>query len=400
MAPPRQPVSAEAQRAIDLIITRWHAVTDMRALADITVDRGGERQQLTGVLLAKAPGSVRFEALSPFGQPMVVAVVHDSQMTAFSAMTNEAVVGAATAETTAHLFGVPLEPHDLVAIVTGHAVPPADIRVAEILPPDGLGPSISLTGKVSEQRVWMDFKTGVVQQLQIIGGRAAAIATVLTILDFPLSTRTEMVWFAVANRVLTLVGIWVTAWLVISYATAGRALNKSLKDLADTNFALNQAAIVAVTDVKGRIQVANDKFCEISKYSRDELLGQDHRIINSGYHPKEFIHDLWQTIGQGRIWRGELRNRAKDGSIYWVDTTIVPFLDDRGKPYQYMAIRYDITERKKSEARLREQTALARLGEMAAVVAHEVKNPLAGIRGALQVIPGKKIGGRHGTRLL
>jgi len=218
---------------------------------------------------------------------------------------------------------------------------------------------------------------------------AAAIATVLTILDFPLSTRTEMVWFAVANRVLTLVGIWVTAWLVISYATAGRALNKSLKDLADTNFALNQAAIVAVTDVKGRIQVANDKFCEISKYSRDELLGQDHRIINSGYHPKEFIHDLWQTIGQGRIWRGELRNRAKDGSIYWVDTTIVPFLDDRGKPYQYMAIRYDITERKKSEARLREQTALARLGEMAAVVAHEVKNPLAGIRGALQVIGGR-----------
>jgi outer membrane lipoprotein-sorting protein len=177
MAPPRQPVSAEAQRAIDLLITRWHAVTDMRALADITVDRGGQRQQLTGVLLAKAPGSVRFEALSPFGQPMVVAVVHDGQMTAFSAMTNEAVVGEATAETTAHLFGVPLEPHDLVAIVTGHAVPPADLRVAEILTPDGLGPSISLTGKVGEQRVWMDFKTGVVRQLQIIGGRAAAITT-------------------------------------------------------------------------------------------------------------------------------------------------------------------------------------------------------------------------------
>jgi PAS domain S-box-containing protein len=218
---------------------------------------------------------------------------------------------------------------------------------------------------------------------------AAAGATVLTILDFPLSAASATLSFAIANRILTLTGIWVTAWLVISYASAGRALNKSLKDLADTNFALDQAAILAITDVKGRIQYANDKFCEISKYSRDELLGQDHRIINSGYHPKEFIRDLWQTIARGRIWRGELRNRAKDGSIYWVDTTIVPFLDDRGKPYQYMAIRYDITERKQSEARLREQTALVRLGEMAAIVAHEVKNPLAGIRGALQVIGGR-----------
>lgn len=218
---------------------------------------------------------------------------------------------------------------------------------------------------------------------------AATVATILTVLDFPLSAPSGVLSFAIANRILTLTGIWVTAWLVVSYASAGRALNKSLKDLADTNFALDQAAILAITDVKGRILYANDKFCEISKYSREELLGQDHRIINSGYHPKEFIRDLWQTIAQGRIWRGELRNRAKDGSIYWVDTTIVPFLDDRGKPYQYMAIRYDITERKQSEARLREQTALVRLGEMAAVVAHEVKNPLAGIRGALQVIGGR-----------
>jgi PAS domain S-box-containing protein len=133
----------------------------------------------------------------------------------------------------------------------------------------------------------------------------------------------------------------------------------------------------------------NDKFCEISKYSRDELIGQDHRLINSAYHPKEFIRDLWQTIANGRIWRGEIRNRAKDGSFYWVDTTIVPFLDERQKPYQYMAIRSDVTERKRSEALLREQAALARLGEMAAVVAHEVKNPLAGIRGSLQVIGGR-----------
>jgi PAS domain S-box-containing protein len=163
-------------------------------------------------------------------------------------------------------------------------------------------------------------------------------------------------------------------------------MERSLKELEDLKWTIDQSAIVATTDTRGVIKYANDKFCEISKYSREELIGQDHRIINSGHHPKAYIRELWRTIEAGRIWKGELRNRAKDGSSYWVDTTIVPFLDDRGRPYQYMAIRYDITERRRSEDLLREQAALARLGEMAAVVAHEVKNPLAGIRGALQVI--------------
>jgi len=189
-----------------------------------------------------------------------------------------------------------------------------------------------------------------------------------------------------ATRIVALAVIWIAAVVVARFRGTWLALRDRTKDLADINYALDQSAIVAITDTKGTINYVNEKFCQISKYSREELLGQDHRILNSGYHPKEFIRTLWHTIANGRIWRGEIRNRAKDGTIYWVDTTIVPFLDERKKPYQYMAIRYEISDRKRSEELLREQAALTRLGQMAAVVAHEVKNPIAGIRGALQVI--------------
>jgi len=167
---------------------------------------------------------------------------------------------------------------------------------------------------------------------------------------------------------------------------ATQAMSDSLRSLDEIRYALDQAAIVAATDQRGIITYVNDKFCQISKYSRDELIGQDHRIVNSGYHPKEFIRELWRTIARGSVWRGEIRNRAKDGSLYWVDTTIVPFLNGQGKPRQYLAIRYDITARKTAEAQLREQAALAQLGQLAAVVAHEVRNPLAGLRASLQVI--------------
>ncbi len=184
----------------------------------------------------------------------------------------------------------------------------------------------------------------------------------------------------------TVIGTVSSGMDVTGQLAASEALDMSQRELSEMKYALDQASIVAITDVKGRITYCNDKFCEISGYARSELIGQDHRILNSGLHSKAFIRDLWVTIARGSVWRGEIRNHTKTGEIYWVDTTIVPFLDDKGRPYQYVSIRNDVTDRVLAEASLRERTALARLGEMASVVAHEVKNPLAGIGGALQVI--------------
>ncbi|MFP5039595.1 ATP-binding protein [Parasediminibacterium sp. JCM 36343] len=186
-----------------------------------------------------------------------------------------------------------------------------------------------------------------------------------------------------------------TAALIIDNKEFVSQYEKTLKEVSYYKYALDESSILAITDQKGIITHANQNFCNISKYTVAELIGKDHRIINSGYHSKQFISNLWATISQGQIWRGELKNKAKDGTIYWVDTTIVPFLNEDGKPYQYVAIRADITARKQAEEeisilneslekRVKERTE--DLESFSYSVSHDLRSPLRAVNGYARMI--------------
>ena len=127
---------------------------------------------------------------------------------------------------------------------------------------------------------------------------------------------------------------------------------KKTAELTDYKYALDQSAIVSITDEKGVIKYVNGNFCKISHYREEELIGQHHHIISSRYHPAWFFRDMWLTISKGKVWKGEIRNKAKDGAIYWVYMTIIPFLNEKGEPFEYIALDSDISERKKAEALL------------------------------------------------
>jgi PAS domain S-box-containing protein len=163
------------------------------------------------------------------------------------------------------------------------------------------------------------------------------------------------------DRDRRLQGVFAAARDVTERKQADEALQRANAKLKAWAQALDSFAIVAETDTKGRITHANDPFCRISKYAREELIGKDHReVVNSGYHPKEFWKGMWNTIGRGEIWRGEIKNRAKDGTVYWVDTVIVPLLGANGRPETYLAIRFVTTERKMAEELQRASSAYAR----------------------------------------
>lgn len=129
-------------------------------------------------------------------------------------------------------------------------------------------------------------------------------------------------------------------------------MRDKVQELAEIKFALDQTASVAITDASGVITAVNDKFCEISKYNKDELVGSTHRVVNSGYHDRQFFRQMWERISTGNVWHGEIKNRAKDGEYYWVKTCIVPFLDENGKPVRYLSIQTDITHLKQAEEQM------------------------------------------------
>jgi PAS domain S-box-containing protein len=193
---------------------------------------------------------------------------------------------------------------------------------------------------------------------------------------------------ALTGALLLTAAVWLPLWWLLGRALQARDVQRGqLDELAE---ALDLTAIVSVTDTRGRILYANRKFCEISGYSRDELLGRDHRIVNSGQHPKEFFRDMYQALARGEIWRAEICNRAKNGELYWVDATMIPRRGETGRIERYASIRFDITDRKRVadaliKARVAEESNRAK-GRLLAQVSHELRTPLNAVLGFTQIL--------------
>lgn len=200
----------------------------------------------------------------------------------------------------------------------------------------------------------------------------------------------------------TLCTIYNNEWSFIKLALdeSKEDLKMTLRELADLQRVLNEATIFAVTDREDRILYANDHFCNLYKYTREELLGKKHDICSSNFHPPSFFGEIWDTIQAGEVWKGDILNQAKDGTKYWLDTIIIPFVDSNGERYKHISIQYDITEKKNTEEVLRKTEKLAMVGELAAGIAHEIRNPLTTIRGFVQLLNERGVEGQYVNTIL
>jgi len=245
---------------------------------------------------------------------------------------------------------------------------------------------------------------------QAIPGQAQAMAVLMDLIRFN-RTQIEQVERSALRRsqqqervlivagglavLLTLIIGW-QVWrrmcgLVGRLQQAHRELGDSMRALEYQKIAMDEHAIISVADPAGLITSVNEKFCQISQYRAEELIGHKHNILNSGHHPPEFFAAMWQTIARGDVWHGTIRNRRKDGSFYWVATSIVPFLDAAGKPYQYVSIRTDVTQLLETEQSLLAAKEVAEHANRAksqflASMSHEMRTPMNAVLGFAQLI--------------
>jgi len=270
------------------------------------------------------------------------------------------------------------------------------------LPTDTLNETVQWSSDLAEpMRRALRRESGTMVGLDYRGKRVLAAYAHIDVLDLGLVAKQDLseirapfvaagLVAAGATVLLLLVGIGVfysvTDPMIQRIERSEQAARVAVAELQTQKFALDEHAIVAITDPSGRITHANDRFCDISKYTREELIGQDHRIINSGHHPRAFFAELWRTISAGQVWHGDVCNRAKDGSLYWVNTTIVPFKNEAGRIEQFVAIRSNVTDRQLFEEELKTARCLAdeanaAKSEFLANMSHEIRTPMTAILG-------------------